>query len=85
MLHLFNRYYKKKYVLNRLLLLGWRAAGVHEKSELKKNPLGINSVSLNNQEGSSLIGFRGTFFFCFFSFGRAKEKKIIASTLSITL
>jgi hypothetical protein len=24
---------------------------------------------------SSLIGFRGAFFFCFFYFGRAKEKK----------
>ena len=51
------------------------AAGVHEKSELKKTCLGINNVSFKGTTMSSLIGFRGALFFCFFYFGRAKEKK----------
>jgi hypothetical protein len=37
--------------------------------------LGINSGLFEGSKGSSLIGFRGALFFCFFSFGRAKEKK----------
>jgi hypothetical protein len=49
--------------------------GVHEKSELKKTLSGINRVLFEGSIGSSLIGFRGAFFFCFFYFGRAKEKK----------
>jgi hypothetical protein len=51
------------------------AEGVHEKSELKKTLWGINSVLFEGSIGSSLIGFRGALFFCFFYFGRAKEKK----------
>jgi hypothetical protein len=49
--------------------------GVHEKSELKKISLGINYVKFKVPPISSLIGFRGALFFCFFYFGRAKEKK----------
>jgi hypothetical protein len=32
-------------------------------------------VLFERLKGLFLIGFRGAFFFCFFSFGRAKEKK----------
>ncbi|MBC7486190.1 MAG: hypothetical protein H7282_05525 [Cytophagaceae bacterium] len=51
------------------------AVGVHEKSELKKTLCGINFMPFKGSKRSSLIGFRGALFFCFFSFGRSKEKK----------
>jgi hypothetical protein len=31
-------------------------------------------VLFEGSRGSSLIGFRGALFFCYFYFGRAKEK-----------
>jgi hypothetical protein len=55
--------------------------GVQEKSESKETSVGINFVSDANGCMSSLIGSGGAFFFCFFSFGRAKEKKEDGSTI----
>jgi hypothetical protein len=42
-------------------------------------PLGINNVVLGDTKGSSRNAFRGAFFFCFFSFGPAKEQKLNAA------
>lgn len=50
---------------------GWRP----RKSELKKIQCGIKSFRLKDPKESFLIGFRGALFFCFFAFGRSKEKK----------
>jgi hypothetical protein len=61
------------------------AAGVHEKSELKKTLYRINFVKFKGTKMSSLIGFRGAFFFCFFSFGRAKEKKEVRTKNSVVI
>ncbi|MBC7487317.1 MAG: hypothetical protein H7282_11255 [Cytophagaceae bacterium] len=48
---------------------------VQEKSELGKTFLSINYAKHKVYAMSFSIAFGGWLFFCFFSFGRAKEKK----------
>jgi len=57
------------------------AVGVQEKSESKETWFGITFVSDANSRMSPLIGSGGALFFCFFYFGRAKEKKEDRSTI----
>ena len=51
--------------------------GCPRKERIEEDILRINYVPFNRTTMSSLIGFRGAFFFCFFYFGQRQRKRMV--------